>query len=455
MTMPARWSALVAALALLWASPSAFQTPQSPAQRAQPSEIELAIAGDSGTPPRFAVPAFIAGAPDAADAAKVLTDVLWNDLAFEREFYLIPRDTYASIPVARTADQLPFAAWRELGADGVIFGSVQKTGANLRIEVRLFNIRTRQSVFAREYAGPATNPRGLAHAAADELHQAQRALRGVARTRIAFTSDRNREKVAGTTENRDVKEIYFADYDGFSPRRITVDRQLNITPVWAPDGRAIAYTSYRRGFPDIYIIRPFEGTSSNPTGGKGSSFLPSYSPDGKRLAFMSSRDGNPEIYVINVDGSGLRRLTNHAASDVTPTWSPTGTEIAFTSDRTGTPQIYITSAEGTGGARRISLNESYADRPTWSPPPFNEIAFSARTGPGFDIKVYDVAGGQTRQITFGEGTNESPAFAPNGRHLAFTSTRAGNVQVFTIARDGKDVRQITREGNNYTPSWSN
>lgn len=452
MTTFLRWSALVLAVAALWAHPSAFQTP---GQRTQPSEIELSIAGDSGTPPRFAVPAFIAGTPDAAEPAKVLGDVLWDDLSFEREFYLIPRDTYASIPAARTAEQVPFTAWRELGADGVVFGSVQRTGATLRVEVRLFNVRTRQSVFAREYNGPATNARGLAHAAADELHQQQRALRGVARTRIAFTSDRNREKVAGTTENRDVKEVYFADYDGFNPRRITVDRQLNITPVWAPDGRAIAYTSYRRGFPDIFIIRPFEGTSSNPTAGKGSSFLPSYSPDGKRLAFMSSRDGNPEIYVMNVDGSGVRRITNHASSDVTPTWSPTGTEIAFTSDRAGTPQIYIMSAEGTGAPRRISTNESYADRPTWSPPPFNEIAFAARTGPGYDIKVYDVATGQTRQITFGEGTNESPAFAPNGRHLAFTSTRAGNVQVFTIARDGKDVRQITREGNNYTPSWSN
>ena len=59
-----------------------------------------------------------------------------------------------------------------------------------------------------------------------------------------------------------------------------------------------------------------------------------------------------------------------------------------------------------------------------------------------------------RQLTFGEGTNESPAFAPNGRHLAFTSTRAGKSQIFTIARDGKDLRQITRTGNNYQPDWS-
>ena len=77
-----------------------------------------------------------------------------------------------------------------------------------------------------------------------------------------------------------------------------------------------------------------------------------------------------------------------------------------------------------------------------------------RTGPGFDIKVYDFATGETRQITFGEGSNESPAYSPNGRHLAFTSTRAGKTQIFTVGRDGKGLRQVTKDGNNYTPNWS-
>jgi TolB protein len=316
-------------------------------------------------------------------------------------------------------------------------------------------VRSRQSVFSKEYTGSAANPRLYAHTISDEIHQQQRALRGVARTKLAFSSDRNREKiVGGGVDNRDVKEIYVSDYDGANPRRITTNRQLNITPAWSPDARAIAYTSYRRGYPDIFVALIYQGLQQEPTKGVGQNVLPVYSPDGTRIAFMSNRDGNPEIYVMNVDGSNVRRVTNHPAIDVTPTWSPTGTQIAFTSDRTGTPQIYIVGADGLN-LRRLTTSESYADRPTWSPAPFNEVAFAGRTGPGYDIKVYDLASGQTRQVTFGEGSNESPAYSPNGRHLAFTSTRAGRVQIFTIGRDGRGIQQITRDGNNYMPAWSN
>ena len=74
---------------------------------------------------------------------------------------------------------------------------------------------------------------------------------------------------------------------------------------------------------------------------------------------------------------------------------------------------------------------------------------------GYDIKIYQVTEGRTRQITFGEGTNESPAWAPSGRHLAFMSTRnAAPARSSPCGRDGKNLKQITRDGNNFTPNWS-
>ena len=429
--------------------------PQTPAPQQRTDVIGKITGESSGTPPRMAVPDFLALSNDreTQEAARVIAEVLWDDLQFEREFYMIPRDTYKSIPPAPSVTTVPYDRWRELGADGVVIGSVQRAANGIRVEVHLYSVRARESVLAREYSGAAANPRLYAHTVADELHMTQVNLRGVARTKLAFVSDRNKEPVAATVEKRDVKEIYISDYDGANPRRITINRNLNINPNWSPDGRSIAYSSYRTGVPDILISNIYAGTMENPTKGVGGqNFLPMFSPDGTRLLFMSMRDGNSEIYLMNRDGSDVRRLTNNPAIDGSPTWSPTGTQIAFTSERTGTPQVYVMNVDGSG-VRRIS-SESYADRATWSPAPYNEIAYSARTGPGFDIKILNIGSGETRQITFGEGTNESPVWAPNGRHLAFMSTRQGRSQIFTVDRDGRNLRQITRDGNNTTPHWS-
>jgi TolB protein len=439
----------------------AAQQPPPPAQPPvqQPSEVSVIIRNDTG-PPKFAVPDFVplSTDPETRQIAQLLGEVLWDDLDFEREFNMIPRKEYSNVPAATSLEAVPFESWRQLGADGVVIGAVRKDANKISVQVRLYNIAGQRAVFSKEYSGGATNPRIFAHTIADEIHKTQRSLDGVARTKLAFSSDRDNERIKGTIENRSIKEVYIADYDGENQRRITVNKSLNITPVWSADGRAIAYTSYRRnGRPDIFVSFIYEGRPpETPAHGTDSvhNFLPAWSPDGSRIAFMSNRDGNLEIYAVNKDGTNLRRLTNHPANDTTPTWSPAGNQVAFTSDRSGQPQIYVVDADGLGSPRRITTTESWADRATWAPAPFNEIAYAGRSGPGYDIRIYEFASGQVRQITNGEGSNESPAYAPNGRHLAFTSTRSGRKQIFTIGRDGNGLRAVTKAGNNEFPNWS-
>ena len=434
--------------------PAAPAQPAAPPQ--QPSEIGATItSGAIGAPPKYAVPDFIplTTDPETEAAARTIGHVLWDDLNFEEEFYMIPRDTYQTVPAAHGFTDVPFADWAQLGADAVVVGTIARDGTNFHVQVRLFNIRTQQSVFGREYTGPTTNPRFFAHTLSDEIFKQQRGLRGVARTKIAFASDRDAERMPGFVPDRRVKEIYISDYDGANQRRVTVGRTLNITPAWAPDDQSIAYTSYRLGVPEIFRSFIYRGTIAQMTHGPSQSFLPAWSPDGKQIAFMSDRDGHDNIYIMNADGTGLRELTHGSSINATPTWSPSGTEIAFTSDRSGSPQIYVIGVDGLG-LRRLT-SESYCDRPTWSPAPYNEIAYASRTGPGFDIKILDLETGKIRQITFGQGSNESPSFAPNGRHLAFVSTRTGHSEIFTIGRDGKGLRQITTKGSNYFPNWSN
>ena len=76
--------------------------------------------------------------PKSIAAAKTIGEVLWDDLDFEREFYMIPRDTYAVDAHARPrSTQVPLDRWKELGADGVVVGTVRKTADGIVVEVRL------------------------------------------------------------------------------------------------------------------------------------------------------------------------------------------------------------------------------------------------------------------------------------------------------------------------------
>ncbi len=84
----------------------------------------------------------------------------------------------------------------------------------------------------------------------------------------------------------------------------------------------------------------------------------------------------------------------------------------------------------------------------------SEITWASRIERGpFDIVVYNLQTQQVRQLTTGRGSNESPNWSPNGLHLVFTSDRTGSTQVYSMNRDGTNVRRLTREGNNTTPKW--
>ena len=183
------------------------QAPSEPQQPPPSTEvgIKTTISGEPGAPPHYAVPDFIALTNDkeTAEAAKLIAQVLWDDLSFEREFDMIPRDTYRTIETTPTTDTIAFDRWRELGADGVIKGSVRRTGNTFQVEMRLFNVRARGVALGRVYDNVSLrNPRAAAHTMSDEIHQTQANLRGVARTKLTYISDRDNERVVDTVETR-------------------------------------------------------------------------------------------------------------------------------------------------------------------------------------------------------------------------------------------------------------
>jgi TolB protein len=436
-------AAVVALVVILFPS-----TPPYVSVRRLERNWSVPIGGRNGAPARYAVADFAAApGPDAAGVAALIGEVVRQDLVYEGALDVLPPAPALGMPSPAAPRE-----WQRVGADGLVAATVRVERDSIDVEARIFKVSTGEEAFARGYTGPASQARVMAHTIADEIHAAQAGIRGNARTRLAFVSDRGglRRELGGAM--RRFKEVWMADYDGANERRVTSDGDLDLTPTWSPDGQAIAYTSFRRGYQDIFVSLLDVRRVENPTSGVGKNWLPAWSPDGARIAFTSARDGNEEIYVMNRDGSGLRRVTRHWGIDTSPAWSPNAGQIAFTSNRTGSPQIWVMNADGTNA--HAVTTEKYCDRPTWAPAPFNEIAYVSKTRTGFDIKTIDLGSGEQRQLTFGQGFNESPAFSPNGRHIAFSSTRRGGQQVWTISRTGEYLRQVTTIGNNTMPAWS-
>jgi TolB protein len=252
------------------------------------------------------------------------------------------------------------------------------------------------------------------------------------------------------------KEVWRMDPDGANQAQVTRFKSISIMPAVSADGAKIAFTSYHRGNPAIFIFSvdplrqlPFynQVASMNAT--------PDFTPDGKQIVFSSTASGWAQIYRANVDGSGLHRISSTRAIEVEPKVNPkTGNDMVFVSGRSGPQQIYRMNMDG-ANVERLTPGEGEASNPSWHPDG-QIIAYAWTRGyatGNFNIFVMDVATRKYDQLTHGEGRNENPSWAPDGRHLVFMSTRGGSPQIWSMLADGTQLRRLTTQGSNWTPVW--
>ena len=336
----------------------------------------------------------------------------------------------------------------QFAIEGVLEGPLPDTvtkpeQAKSVLTLRLVSYPERQVMLDKRYGPLPSQLRASAHHFVNQVVELLTGEPGICLTRIVFSR--------GTGDRRD---LYVVDYDGENLLRLTANRTLNLCPSWSPDLSQVAFTSYTDGQQGIYLFETATGKVTELTATEGLNLGAAWHPDGKELLVSLSKDGTPEIYRIDLQGRVIRRLTHSPAIEISPCWSPGGKDIVFTSDRTGTPQLYMMDEMG-ANRRRLTFEGQYNDSAAWSPSG-EQIVYACRIGN--DTRLVQISSfGENRRILLDPSWRscEDPSWAPDGRHVVFASDRTGTFKLYVLDVVEGNTRQLTfGEEPDVTPAWS-
>jgi Tol biopolymer transport system component len=307
--------------------------------------------------------------------------------------------------------------------------------------------------------------------------------------------------------------IWVMGRTGGSPKRLT-DGGFN--PAWSPDGKQIVFATgsidndpwIRAAKSELWAVTIATGEKRRIT--SVNAWQPSWSPHGDRIAYWT--DGgqpgrNVDIYTVPASGGDAVQVTNDAGLPWNPVWSPDGKYLYFSSNRSGsfnlwrvpihersgkplgplepftTPSSFVAhpslSADGrhiayasidiTANIQKAAFDAASgtvtgdpepvtSGSKTWNvqdPSPDNQMLAFISTREQEDLFVSRTDGSGLTRLTNDPANDRNPRWAPDGKRIAFQSTRSGSSQIWTISSDGSDLRQLTEySGNLSWPAWS-
>jgi Tol biopolymer transport system component/DNA-binding winged helix-turn-helix (wHTH) protein len=198
-------------------------------------------------------------------------------------------------------------------------------------------------------------------------------------------------------------------------------------------------------------IRPISGTPEKFFWSEPG--YPALSPDGKWVAFFSQTAGpRGDFWIVRTEGGGARQITHDRREGGPPVWSGDSRSIIFASERRGSRTLWRATLDG--GIEPVTMGAGADDEPDVSRSG-GAIVYSHRRNRAA-IAVWDPATDARQIIVERPQPPWLPDLSPDGKRIAFFADIEGDMQLFTVALNGTDLRQVTfgTKQENIHPAWS-
>jgi len=364
----------------------------------------------------------IAVAPVAGESGGAVSETASRDFTLSSLFQVLdPKGFTANLE--KEANLIDPASWRNVGAEGVVKGTASMRGANVHLEMRLYVVsRGAEAVLKKEYDVPPAQVRGATHQFVNEVIKWFTGSAGSFGTRLVFSA----------TTGRGQKGIFSIESDGQNVSRLPAASNVALAPAVGPGG-----VYYAAGLPDGSYSLFKVGNPAAVLKHAGLVFGVAFG--GSKMAVVVSQGGQSDVYVGAPDGSGLTKVTK-GGLNTHPAFGPGG-QLAYVSNQGGSPQIYV-------DGKRVSSRGTYNMAPVFCNDPEGlKVLFMGRDGGTWDIFSVDPGGAATsmKRLTQDQGSNTYPACSPDGRMVAFFSTRGGLYTANPQGMNQQKVASVTGE----------
>ena len=368
-----------------------------------------------------------------------LHEIISNDLRSSGLFRIINTSGMPALPT--NVSQIKYTDWTALKAQGLSLGEVQQApNGGLKVTVQVMDVLRQTPLVQQTYTVSASQYRHVAHMIADQIYEKFTGQPGAFATRIAYVTKVGKRFT-----------LQIADYDGFNAQTLVSSNEPIISPAWSPDGNRMAYVSFEKKKPVVFVQSLYTGERKAVANFKGNNSAPAWSPDGSKLAVVLTYGANSQIYTISADGSNLQQVTKSSSIDTEPAFSPDGKFIYFSSDRGGRPQIYKVPSTG-GSASRVTFEGGYNVSPRFSPDG-KYLTYIRNDGGSFKVAVQDLGSGDVKLLSNGS-LDESPSFAPNARTIMYATRVGGRGTLATVTVDGMVRQRVSEAGGDIRePAW--